>query len=235
MPLYQLDLDDCWFPPVSEALDDPQGLLAIGGDLSVPRLLHAYQQGIFPWFSEQDPILWWTPSPRMVVAPNLVHISKSMAKLIRNTSLLVTFDHAFERVVSACGSTPRTDQPTEGGWITASMQYAYTQLYRGGYAHSVEVWDGSELVGGLYGVALGRVFFGESMFSRTNNASKLAFIHLAKQLSQWGFVLIDCQMHTPHLASLGAKEITMLEFQSLLEQNLPYGVDSEWDLVVQSY
>jgi len=234
MPVYQLDLNDCWFPPVSEALEDPQGLLAVGGDLSVPRLLHAYQQGIFPWFSELDPILWWAPSPRMVVAPDQVHVSKSMAKFIRNTPLIVTFDYAFERVVKACGSTPRADQATEEGWITASMQYAYTQLYRGGYAHSIEVWDGGDLVGGLYGVALGRMFFGESMFSRADNASKLAFIQLSRQLTQWGFVLIDCQMHTPHLASLGAKEITMLEFQNHLQQNLPYGVDSKWDLVVKS-
>lgn len=234
MPVYQLDVDDCWFPPVSEALDDPQGLLAVGGDLSVPRLLYAYQQGIFPWFSEQDPILWWAPSPRMVVTPNQVHVSRSMAKFIRKTALVVTFDHAFERVVNACGSAPRTDKCSTESWITVDMQRAYTQLYRGGYAHSVEVWNGGELVGGLYGVALGCVFFGESMFSRTDNASKLAFIHLAQQLSQWGFVLIDCQMFTSHLASLGATEIPMPEFQIYLEKNLSYGVDSRWGLVVQS-
>lgn len=234
MPVYQLDPDNYWFPPVSEAIDDPQGLLAVGGDLSIARLLHAYQQGIFPWFSEQDPILWWAPSPRMVVEPNQVHISKSMAKFIRKTPLVVTFDHAFERVVKACGSIPRADQPSADGWITTDMQRAYTQLYQGGYAHSVEVWDGGELVGGLYGIALGNIFFGESMFSRSDNTSKLAFIHLARQLSIWGFVLIDCQMHTPHLATLGAKEIAMAEFQNYLEQNLPYGVDSGWELVVQS-
>ena len=234
MPLYQLDADDYWFPPISEALDDPQGLLAVGGDLSVPRLLHAYQCGIFPWFSEQDPILWWAPSPRMVVDPHQVHVSKSMAKIIRKTSLVVTFDHAFERVVKACSSTPRTNQASEDSWITVDMQHAYTQLYRSGYAHSVEVWDGGELVGGLYGVALGQVFFGESMFSRVDNASKIAFIHLARYLAKFGFVLIDCQMHTPHLASLGAQEISMTEFQNYLEQNLLYGVDSLWDLVVQS-
>jgi len=234
MPVYQLDADDYWFPPVSEALDDPQGLLAIGGDLSVPRLLHAYQCGIFPWFSEQDPILWWAPSPRMVVDPHQVHVSKSMAKIIRKTPLVITFDHAFERVVKACGSTPRKDQASAESWITVDMLHAYTQLYRGGYAHSVEVWDGGELVGGLYGVALGRVFFGESMFSRADNASKIAYIHLAQRIASWGFVLIDCQMHTPHLASLGAHEIPMAEFQNYLEQNLSYGVDSLWDLVVQS-
>ncbi len=234
MPVYQLDDDDYWFPPVSEALDDPQGLLAVGGDLSVSRLLHAYQCGIFPWFSDHDPILWWAPSPRMVINPHQIHISKSMAKVIRKTSFIVTFDHAFERVVKACGSTPRADQTSVESWITQDMQHAYTQLYRRGYAHSVEVWHGGELVGGLYGVALGRMFFGESMFSRADNASKIAFIHLAQRIAQWGFVLIDCQMHTPHLASLGAQEIPMAEFENYLEQNLSYGVDSLWDLVVQS-
>ena len=234
MPVYQLDDDDYWFPPVSEALDDPQGLLAVGGDLSVSRLLHAYQCGIFPWFSDHDPILWWAPSPRMVINPHQIHISKSMAKVIRKTPFIVTFDHAFERVVKACGSTPRADQTSVKSWITQDMQHAYTQLYRRGYAHSVEVWHGGELVGGLYGVALGRMFFGESMFSRADNASKIAFIHLAQRIAQWGFVLIDCQMHTPHLASLGAQEIPMAEFENYLEQNLSYGVDSLWDLVVQS-
>ena len=234
MPVYQLDDNDYWFPPVSEALDDPQGLLAVGGDLSVSRLLHAYQCGIFPWFSDHDPILWWAPSPRMVINPHQIHISKSMAKVIRKTPFIVTFDHAFERVVKACGSTPRADQTSVESWITQDMQHAYTQLYRRGYAHSVEVWHGGELVGGLYGVALGRMFFGESMFSRADNASKIAFIHLAQRIAQWGFVLIDCQMHTPHLASLGAQEIPMAEFENYLEKNLSYGVDSLWDLVVQS-
>ena len=233
MPVYQLEDDHYWFPPVSEALDDPQGLLAVGGDLSVPRLLLAYQSGIFPWFSDQDPILWWAPSPRMVVAPSQVHVARSMAKFIRKTSLTVTFDHAFERVVNACGNTPRIDQGDAESWITEEMRQAYTQLYRGGYAHSVEVWDGGELVGGLYGVALGCLFFGESMFSRMDNASKMAFIHLAKQLSHWGFILIDCQMFTSHLASLGAQEISMPEFQSHLNHNLSYGIDSRWGQVVK--
>lgn len=233
MPVYQLDVDECWFPPVSEALDDPQGLLAVGGDLSVPRLLLAYQCGIFPWFSDQDPILWWAPSPRMVVAPSQVHSARSMTKFIRKTKLVVTFDQAFERVVNACGTTPRSDKGEATSWITGAMQQAYTQLYRGGYAHSVEVWDGGELVGGLYGVAIGCLFFGESMFSRIDNASKMAFIHLAEQLSKWGFLLIDCQMFTSHLASLGAKEVSMLEFQNYLDDNLSYGVDSRWGLVVK--
>ena len=233
MPVYQLDNDHYWFPPVSEALDDPQGLLAVGGDLSVPRLLLAYQSGIFPWFSDQDPILWWAPSPRMVVAPSQVHVSRSMAKFIRKTPLTVTFDHAFERVVNACGTIPRRDQEEAESWITEEMKQAYTQLYRGGYAHSVEVWEAGELMGGLYGVALGRLFFGESMFSRTDNASKMAFIELAKQLSRWGFILIDCQMFTSHLTSLGAQEITMPAFESHLDHNLSYGIDSRWGLMVK--
>jgi len=170
----------------------------------------------------------------MVINPHQIHISKSMAKVIRKTPFIVTFDHAFERVVKACGSTQRADQTSAESWITQDMQHAYTQLYRRGYAHSVEVWHGGELVGGLYGVALGRMFFGESMFSRADNASKIAFIHLAQRIAQWGFVLIDCQMHTPHLASLGAQEIPMAEFENYLEKNLSYGVDSLWDLVVQS-
>ena len=132
MPVYQLDVNDCWFPPVSEALDDPQGLLAVGGDLFVQRLLHAYQCGIVPWFSKQDPILWWAPSPRMVVAPLQVHVAKSMAKFMRKTTLSVTFDHAFERVVNACGSAPRADQATDESWISMKMQQAYTKVYRGG-------------------------------------------------------------------------------------------------------
>ncbi|MDC9719859.1 MAG: leucyl/phenylalanyl-tRNA--protein transferase [Gammaproteobacteria bacterium] len=234
MPVYQLADDDYWFPSVFEAVNDPPGLLAVGGDLSVPRLLSAYQQGIFPWFSEQDPILWWAPSPRMVVCPEQVHVSKSMAKFLRKTHFNVTFDYAFERVVKACGSIHRDGQPSDDGWITPAMQQAYTQLYHAGYAHSVEVWDGGELVGGLYGLALGRMFFGESMFSRADNASKLAFVQLARQLEKWDFVMIDCQMHTPHLASLGASEIDMPKFQTYLQQNLHYGVDSAWELVVKS-
>lgn len=234
MPVYQLDEHDLWFPPVSEAEQDPQGLLAIGGDLSVPRLLYGYQCGIFPWFSEQDPILWWAPSPRMVVAPSKVHISKSMKKFIRSTPLEVTYDQAFERVVNACASVPRGQQLSQESWITQSMQAAYTNLYQGGYAHSVEVWSGASLVGGLYGVAIGRLFFGESMFSKSSNASKLAFIHLAESLKSWGFVLIDCQMHTPHLESMGATEIEMSIFQKYLGDNEIYGLESNWNQMVKS-
>jgi len=232
MPIYQLDEHEYWFPPVSEALEDPPGLLALGGDLSIPRLLHAYQSGIFPWYTQGEPILWWAPSPRMVMAPNQIHISNSMRKFIRKTSLTVTFDHAFERVIGACSATLRNGQDSADSWIIDDMQAAYTQLYHAGYAHSVEVWRGQELVGGLYGIALGRMFFGESMFSTCDNSSKLAFITLAKQLTEWDFLLIDCQMHTNHLASLGAGEIDMQQFQEHLEANLVYGLDSSWRLVV---
>jgi len=233
MPLYQLDASDVWFPPITEALTDPPGLLAIGGDLCVPRLLHAYQLGIFPWFTEHEPILWWAPSPRMVVKPDQIHVSKSMCKFARTTDYRITFDHAFERVVEACGSSLRAGQTKSESWITPDMKQAYTNLFRAGHAHSVEVWQGSTLVGGLYGIALGRMFFGESMFSRADNASKIAFIRLGKQLQSWGFELIDCQIHTPHLASLGAHEIDMPSFQAYLEQNSHYGIDSGWQLVVE--
>lgn len=230
MPLYQLDDEDCWFPPIEEALEDPPGLLAIGGDLSVPRLLSAYQQGIFPWYSEGEPLLWWAPMPRMVLPPSNIHVSKSMAKFIRKNQYRVTFDHAFDRVISACGSIPRTGQEEAGSWITQDMQDAYIRLFKGGYAHSVEVWDQGELIGGLYGIALGGMFFGESMFSHKVNASKLAFISLAKQLEKLKFDLIDCQMHTNHLETLGAREMELAEFQDHLHNNLSYGLDSRWQM-----
>jgi leucyl/phenylalanyl-tRNA--protein transferase len=169
----------------------------------------------------------------MVLKPEHIHVSKSMRKWMRKTQFSVTFDYAFERVVDACGSTVRAGQVQAESWITPAIKEAYTNLFRSGYAHSVEVWRGSELVGGLYGVALGRMFFGESMFSLADNGSKLAFIHLAQQLQAWGFVLIDCQMHTHHLSSLGAAEIEMAEFQAYLDHNLTFGVDSCWELVLE--
>jgi leucyl/phenylalanyl-tRNA--protein transferase len=229
MPVYQLLEDSYAFPPVEEALDDPQGLLAVGGDLSVPRLLNAYQQGIFPWYSEDEPILWWAPSPRMVLQPQQVHISKSMAKLIRQQRFQITYDSAFERVIVHCANTPRPQQAdAEATWIIDEMQEAYTDLFHAGYAHSIEVWDGAELVGGLYGVAIGKMFFGESMFSLRPNVSKLAFIALAQVLKGWDFSLIDCQLPTDHLASLGAKPISMEDFQQYLWHNNQLGLCSYW-------
>jgi len=197
------------FPPVEEALDDPNGLLAAGGDLSPERLIDAYTRGIFPWFNDEDPVLWWSPDPRMVLFPRELHVSRSLRRVIRSGQFAVTLDRAFTDVVEGCAA-PRANQ--DGTWITDDMALAYSRLAELGYAHSVEVWEGEALVGGLYGVAVGRVFYGESMFSRTNNASKVALAYLARQLERWKFVLIDCQMATGHLASLGAREIPRAEF-----------------------
>ena len=197
------------FPPVEHALLEPNGLLAAGGDLSPERLLDAYARGIFPWFNEEDPVLWWSPDPRMVLFPRELHVSRSLRRAIRSSPFTVTLDRAFDAVVDGCAA-PRANQ--DGTWITTDMMTAYARLAQLGYAHSVEAWEDTELVGGLYGVALGRVFYGESMFSRRSNASKVALAHLARQLDRWNFVLIDCQMATGHLASLGAREIARDDF-----------------------
>jgi leucyl/phenylalanyl-tRNA--protein transferase len=197
------------FPPVEQALDEPNGLLAAGGDLSPERLLDAYAHGIFPWFNDGDPVLWWSPEPRMVLLPSELHLSRSLRKTIRSGAFTVTFDRAFEDVVEGCAA-PRSNQ--DGTWITGQMKRAYSELARLGFAHSAEAWEATELVGGLYGVALGRVFYGESMFSRRSNGSKVALAYLARQLERWGFALIDCQMSTEHLASLGAREIPRRHF-----------------------
>ena len=197
------------FPPVEQALVEPNGLLAAGGDLSPERLIDAYARGIFPWFNEGDPVLWWSPHPRMVLFPSELHLSRSMRRVIRANQFVVTADRAFDDVVAGCAA-PRMEQ--NGTWITADMMEAYSRLAQLGFAHSVEVRQDGVLVGGLYGVAIGRVFYGESMFSRASNASKVALSLLARQLERWSFVLIDCQMTTSHLASLGAREIPRTEF-----------------------
>jgi leucyl/phenylalanyl-tRNA--protein transferase len=201
------------FPDPSLALDDPNGLLAVGGDLRPERILMAYQKGIFPWFNPEDPILWWSPSPRTVFFPDKVHLSHSLRKFIRKAEYQVTFDQDFPAVIKAC-SEPRAY--AAGTWIGGGIIAAYTELHRQGYAHSVEVWRGDELIGGLYGMALGKVFFGESMFSRADNASKVGFVTLVERLKKLGFVLIDAQVANPHLFSLGAVEIPRAEFQALL-------------------
>jgi leucyl/phenylalanyl-tRNA--protein transferase len=201
------------FPPDEHALDEPNGLLAAGGDLSPARLLDAYARGIFPWFNDEDPVLWWTPDPRMVLFPRELHVSRSLRRVLRSSAFTVTLDTAFEAVIEGCAA-PRPDQ--DGTWITDDIKEAYSQLASLGYAHSVEAWSNGELAGGLYGVALGRVFFGESMFSRVPNASKVALATLTQQLERWAFTIIDCQMATSHLASLGAREIPRAEFVRLI-------------------
>jgi leucyl/phenylalanyl-tRNA--protein transferase len=223
IPLLRTDIA---FPPVEQALRSPNGLLAAGGDLSADRLLGAYRQGIFPWFSEGEPILWWSPDPRMVLFPKEFKISNSLRKTLRNSSYEVRSDSAFEQVMRACAA-PR--QGANGTWIHEEMIAAYCELHRLGYAHSVETWMDGELVGGLYGMSLGRMFYGESMFSRRSDASKIALTHLAAQLERWDFGMIDCQMNTPHLSSLGAREIPRNEFISRLQHltDMP-GVPSPW-------
>jgi leucyl/phenylalanyl-tRNA--protein transferase len=202
------------FPPVDSALADPPGLLAAGGELSPQRLIAAYRRGIFPWYSAGDPILWWSPDPRMVLLPDEMKISRSLARTLRNADYEVRLDSAFADVVGACANTARAGQP--GTWITTEMQAAYCRLHQAGYAHSVETWIGGRLVGGLYGVALGKVFFGESMFSCVRDASKIALTHLAAYLQRRGFGIIDCQMETAHLASLGARPIPRCDFIAAL-------------------
>jgi leucyl/phenylalanyl-tRNA--protein transferase len=203
------------FPPVEKALRSPNGLLAAGGDLSSARLLEAYHHGIFPWFNPGEPILWWSPDPRMVLFPDEIRISRSFAKVLRNANYEVRCDTAFEQVMRGCAA-PRSTQ--SGTWINEDMIAAYCMLHKMGYAHSVETWMDGKLAGGLYGVSLGRMFYGESMFSRTSNASKIALAHLARQLERWQFGMIDCQMNTPHLASLGAREIPRSEFIVRLQE-----------------
>ncbi|HUL41938.1 MAG TPA: leucyl/phenylalanyl-tRNA--protein transferase [Burkholderiales bacterium] len=211
---------DISFPPSERALTEPNGLLAVGGDLSCKRLIYAYSKGIFPWFNEDEPILWWTPDPRMVLFPAELKISRSLRKALQKHDYRVSADRAFDQVITGCAA-PRRNQ--SGTWINARMIEAYIELHRLGHAHSVETWIDGELTGGLYGVALGRTFFGESMFSRVSDASKIAFVHLVRQLARWNFGIIDCQMKTAHLASLGAREIPRTQFTRIIEELIHYG------------
>lgn len=197
------------FPRVERALDEPNGLLAAGGGLSLSRLRAAYARGIFPWFSEGDPVLWWCPDPRMVLPTDAVHVSHSLARRLRRADYAFSFDRAFADVIRACAAPRRHES---GTWLVPAMIRAYERLHEAGLAHSVEVWMDGELAGGLYGVALGRMFFGESMFTRRTDGSKMAIVLLARQLARWQFPLIDCQMRTDHLASLGATEIPRRDF-----------------------
>jgi leucyl/phenylalanyl-tRNA--protein transferase len=197
------------FPPVDAALDDPNGLLAAGGGLSIARLIDAYTQGIFPWFSHGDPILWWCPDPRMVLPTDAMHISRSLRRRLRRDDYVVTLDRAFADVIRACAAPRRQES---GTWLVPAMIRAYERMYDAGLAHSIEIWIDGTLAGGLYGVTLGRMFFGESMFTRRTDASKMAIALLALQLQRWQFPWIDCQMRTDHLASLGAVEVPRRAF-----------------------
>ena len=203
------------FPPLEHALTEPDGLLAAGGDLSAERLINAYQHGIFPWFSEGDPILWWSPDPRCVLHPDKIRISRSLKKTLKKHPFEIRMDTAFADVIQACAA-PRASQ--DGTWITADMFDAYVNLHKLGYAHSIECWQDDELVGGLYGIAIGKVFFGESMFSKKADASKIALVYLCDYLIQQGFKLIDSQVHTPHLESMGAEMISRSDFEKKVKQ-----------------
>lgn len=206
---YILTATNTVFPDPNTALSDPNGLLAIGGDLTATRLITAYQQGIFPWFDGDQPILWWSPDPRAVLYLNELHISHSLAKKLRQTNYSVTFDQAFSAVITACAE-PRKN--SDGTWITQEMIQAYIELHAMGYAHSVEVWSETKLIGGLYGLTIGKIFCGESMFSRQADSSKIALVYLVEKLRQEHFQLIDCQVLNPHSSSLGAREIPRSEF-----------------------
>jgi len=220
--------DNAPFPPVEQALRSPNGLLAVGGGLSETRLLEAYRHGIFPWFNPGEPILWWSPDPRMVLIPGEFKASRSLKRVLRNSTYGVRTDSAFEAVMRACAA-PREGHRGGGTWIGEDMIAAYCALHRLGYAHSVEVWMAGRLVGGLYGVSIGHMFYGESMFSLVSNASKIALAHLARQLDRWQFGMIDCQMNTPHLASLGAREISRREFIAQLQELVHCAPIADWE------
>ncbi len=216
-----IDTDYLWFPPADEALDEPDGLLALGGDLAPPRLLYAYQHGIFPWFSDDQPILWWSPDPRCALFPEEIHIARSLKRSLNQERFRITSDQAFRRVIHLCGST----RP-EGTWITDDMESAYSQLHRQGHAHSIEAWNSrGELVGGLYGLAIGRCFFGESMFSLEINASRVILVYLCAQLRRWGYRIIDCQVESGHLLRMGARTIPRTEFLTILKNNVDQSPD----------
>ncbi len=219
---------DYSFPDVNHALQEPDGLLAAGGDLSPARLLRAYRMGIFPWFSDGQPILWWSPDPRMVLFPEELKVSRSLAKILRQQRFKITLDTNLDAVIRQCAA-PRRD--AKGTWITGDMISAYNQLNQLGYAHSVEAWQDDQLVGGLYGVALGKVFFGESMFSHVSNASKVAFVHLVKVLIEKSFQLVDCQVETAHLGSLGARNISRQQFIGILDNYCEAGVAGQPDVL----
>ena len=218
MPVFRLAADLVFPPP---ELASAQGLLAVGGDLSTDRLLLAYAQGIFPWYNPGEPILWWSPDPRLVLYPRNMHVSRRLARTIRQKRFKITFDQAFEQVISVCANDHT--RRYGGTWIDADMVAAYCDLHRAGFAHSVEAWQADQLAGGLYGVSLGRCFFGESMFTRVSNASKVALVTLARRLRQWHFAMIDCQVSSAHLMRMGATEIPRQRFLRELSAALRHG------------
>ncbi len=223
MPVFYLSEENI-FPPID--LAEPNGILAVGGDLSAERLLSAYSRGIFPWFSDDSPIIWWSPDPRFVIFPGDVYMSKSMRQVLRRGDFTITIDREFDEVVRQC-SMPRKHE--DGTWITSEMMKAYGHLHSMGYAHSIEAWSDGELAGGLYGVSLGRCFFGESMFSKKSNASKATFITLAAALKKLDFDIIDCQVYTAHLESLGAIDIPREDFIDIVESSLEKeGITGNW-------
>jgi leucyl/phenylalanyl-tRNA--protein transferase len=215
MPIYRLS-SELVFPPAHLAMEE--GLLAVGGDLSVPRLLLAYAKGIFPWYSKGEPILWWSPDPRLVLYPHDLTISRRLERTMRQNRFQITFDRAFGQVIRGCASVPRDRQ--EGTWITAEMITAYIALHQAGFAHSVEAWQGGRLAGGIYGVSLGGCFFGESMFHEVSNASAVALVTLVRYLARWKFDLVDCQVTTGHMLRMGANEISRNRFLHELDESL---------------
>jgi leucyl/phenylalanyl-tRNA--protein transferase len=231
MPIYQLT-EDLVFPHPENTVED--GILAVGGDLSPERIILAYQNGIFPWYNEGDPIIWWSPNPRCVLYTDKLRVSKSMRTLFNRNSFRVTLDQNFQQVIYACKEITRHDQT--GTWINTAMQKAYFKLYKLGYAHSVEVWNDTEMVGGLYGLFIGNCFFGESMFAKESNTSKYGFIALVQALNKAGVELVDCQTTTPHLISLGAEEVDRNDFLDYLD-NSCFEEDTEdcWAKVVDAF
>ncbi|WP_372882005.1 leucyl/phenylalanyl-tRNA--protein transferase [Psychromonas sp.] len=226
MPIYlpELDINNNLFPDIASALSEPDGLLAMGGDLSTQRIISAYRKGIFPWFSTGQPILWWSPSKRAILKPDEVHISKSMKKLIKKNNFSVTINLAFNDVIHACAA-PRSYQNET--WITDTMIAAYNQLHQQGFAHSVEVWSENELIGGLYGICIGSLFCGESMFSKAQNSSKIAFIALCQHFASFQGLLIDCQMVTEHLQRFGVKGVSRADFSDSLNKYKNRAVDKK--------
>ncbi|MBZ2167778.1 leucyl/phenylalanyl-tRNA--protein transferase [Marinobacter sp. F4216] len=222
-----LDPDQLWFPPAEEALGDPDGLLALGGDLSTERILLAYKNGIFPWYSDDQPILWWSPDPRCVLIPGGIHISRSLRRTLNRGYFRITSNKAFGRIIRLCATTR-----AEGTWITEDMVASYSELHRQGFAHSIEAWNpNGELAGGMYGLAIGQCFFGESMFSLETNASKVLMVHLANQLKAWNYRLMDCQVESRHLLTMGARSIPRSEFLSILRDCVDqHPSQADWEL-----